>query len=70
VISILSGVGMTIEGLSAFAVFGWKTAVLNLLAAAMNILFAVCIFKYNKAIKPWIVSKNAVPVVPPVYPQH
>ena len=72
VISLLQGIGLVVDSVAVFMLLGWKAAVLNVLAGVVNVLFAVCIFKYNKAVKPLLVPKHAVamPVQPPVYPQN
>ena len=72
VMCLLSAVGLVVDLYGTFVLLGWMAALVNLFAAAVNVLFALCIFKYNKAVKPLRISKRAaqIPPQPPVYPQY
>lgn len=57
------------------SLMGWVAGLVNLCAAGANVLFALVILQYNKAVKPLVVPKNAVGYIPqqptpPTYPQY
>lgn len=63
---------LVIDIFGTISMMGWMSGLVNLCAAGANVLFALCIMQYNKAIKPLITPKNAAPQMPqqPTYPQY
>lgn len=66
--------GVTVlDMFSSIALGGWMNLPLGLCSAGANVLFALCIMQYNKAVKPLIAPK-VQPVqqmpVPPQYPPY
>ena len=64
VVNLLIAAWLVFDLYGTFVLLGWMAALVNFFAAAAYVLFAVCIFNYNKALKPLRVPKNAVGYIP------
>ena len=66
---------LLLDVFGTISMMGWLAGLVNLCAAGANVLFALVIMQYNKAVKPLVVPKNAVGYIPqqptpPTYPQY